>query len=535
MLTAAYVVYNRLAPRLGQNDFRRMSGRCSSKHNRIPGGVHAHKMGCDVAGRHPDQAVSTLVREAPEPCAGASALSESVSPAIKGPTIPADASEPPFPRAVVAWAAVAVLFVLSIVAFLDRLIVSLMVPMIKADFGVSDSQIALMQGAAFSLVYALAAFPFGYAVDRCSRRVTLFVGVFLWALAATASGLAGSFNTLLAARLGVGLGEAALSPVVASILSDMFPKRRLAFAFSVVSVGALIGTQGALIVGGLVLAWAGDGMTVPVLGFLAPWKIAFLVTGLPGLLLAFIVFLIPEPVRRMSSKEGAPAKARWSDFQPFLKEHGGFVACYIGAFTALGTGSYALLMWAPTVLQRVHHLTPRDTGLTLGPISLACGLVGTLGAGLIVDHIYSKGRRDAHAIYYSVAGVLLVVLGLAAAWAPTPWLYLACLAPMKLLLNFSGVALAGLQVMTPAHLRGRVAALYAFCTVLVGSTIGPSAVAFFTDYVFRDESKLHWSVAAVMAIFGSLAAILLTLVRAPMRRVGEAAPSPAAEPGLASG
>jgi MFS family permease len=437
-------------------------------------------------------------------------------------TAAVEASEPPFPRAAVAWTAVAILVVLSILAFLDRLIVSLMVPMIKADFGVSDSQIALLQGAAFSLVYSLTAFPFGYAVDRYSRRVTLFVGVFLWAVAATACGLSHSFNTLLAARIGVGLGEAALNPVIASVLSDMFPKKRLAFAFSVVSVGALIGTQGALIIGGAVLHWAGDGMTLPVLGFLAPWKIAFLVTGAPGLLLAFLIFCIPEPARRASTLAEAAGRPSWSEAAPFFKRNAGFLACYMGAFSALGVASYALLTWAPTVLQRVYGLSAGTTGLTLGSVALGAGLVGTLGAGAIVDHLYSRGRRDAHAVYYALAGVTAVVFGLASAFAATPFAYLALLIPMKLMFNFSGVALSGLQVMTPARLRGRVAALFSFCIVLAGSTIGPSAVAFFTDVVFRDESKVHWSVAATLVVFGSLATVLLVAVQAPMRRAAEA-------------
>jgi len=433
------------------------------------------------------------------------------------------ASEPPFPRAAVAWAAVAILVVLSILCFLDRLIVSLMVPMIKADFGVSDSQIALLQGAAFSFIYAAAAFPFGYAVDHYSRRVTLFIGVFMWAAAATACGLSESFNTLLAARIGVGLGEAALNPVIASILSDMFPKKRLAFAFSVVSVGALIGTQGALIIGGAVLHWAGDGMTFPILGFLAPWKIAFLVTGAPGMLLAFVVFCIPEPVRRASTRAAAAGKPSWSEALPFLKQNAGFLTCYIGAFSSLGIGSYALLTWAPTVLQRVYGLSAGTTGLRLGSVALVCGLVGTLGAGAIIDHLYSRGRRDAHAVYYAFAGVVSIGVGIASVFANSPWAYLALLAPAKLMFNYSGVALSGLQLMTPSHLRGRVAALFSFCIVLVGSTLGPSSVAFFTDVVFRDESKVHWSVAASMIIFGAIAAVLLIVARGPMRRAAAAA------------
>jgi MFS family permease len=438
------------------------------------------------------------------------------------PGVSEEAASAPFPRAAVAWTAVGILVVLSILAFLDRQIVSLMVPAIKADFGVSDSRMGLLQGAAFSLVYAVAALPFGYAVDRYSRRVTLFIGVFCWALAATGCGLAFSFNTLLAARLGVGLGEAALNPVVASMLSDLFPKRRLATAFAVVSLGSSLGTQGALIIGGAVLYWAGDGMTVPVLGFLAPWKVAFIVTGLPGLLLAFTIFLIPEPKRRVSAA-AATSQPGWSDVLPFLRKNSGLLACYIGGFSSLAIAASAMMMWAPTALQRIYGMKASTAGVVLGVFSLSCAMVGTLAAGATVDRLIARGMRDAHVVFYSMAAVVVGVAGVASVFAPAPWIYLLLLAPVKLISNFSGVAASGLQLVTPAKLRGRVTAIYGMFSVTLGATVAPSAVAFFTDVVFRDESKVHWSIATTMASFALLALVLLLLARRPLRRASAAA------------
>lgn len=423
---------------------------------------------------------------------------------------------PVYPGPLVAWTTVAILMLMSVVAFLDRQIVSLMVEMIKAHFGVIDSQIALLQGAAFSLVYAVAALPFGYAADRWSRRGTLCFGVFFWGLAACACGLADSFNVLLAARIGVGFGEAALNPVVTSMLSDLFPKHRRAFAFSVVSVGSLIGVNGALVIGGAVLHWAGDGMSLPLLGFLAPWKVAFIVTGLPGLLLAFAVFLIPEPRRRGSNAKAGPLERR-GDAVSYLRENRRFLACYIGGFTCFAIANYGVLSWTPAVLQRIYHWTAAESGIVAGSLIALCGVTGTLAVGAIIDRAYSRGRHDAHALVYVAAGGLLVVFGAACAFASSAWAFLLLILPMKFVSNFAGAALAGLSLTSPEHLRGRVAAIYSLMTAAFGAALGPSSVAFLTDFVFRDDNKLQWSIGTNMVVFGALGAVLLHSARRPMR------------------
>jgi MFS family permease len=447
-------------------------------------------------------------------------VSAQAEPAAADPASPA--TEAPFPRAALAWGAVAILLVLSVLAYLDRQIVSLMVGMIKAEFGVSDSRMGLLQGAAFSLVYSIAALPFGYAVDRYSRRWTIFAGVFCWAIAATACGLATSFSTLLAARIGVGLGEAALNPAVASILGDLFPKKRLSTAFAVVSVGSNIGSAGALIIGGAVLHWAGDGMSVPVLGYLASWKIAFIVTGLPGLLLAFSIFLMAEP-KRHGAASHAQTGGTWSDVFAFIGGHRRFFGLYIGASACLSIAGYGTISWVPTVFQRSNGWSAGDTGMIYGTYVVACGLVGTLMAGIVADRIYGSGRRDAHALYYLVGSILTVIFGGLTAFSSSAFVYLALLAPVKLFANFSGVALAGLQTVTPAQFRGRIAAIFSLVIVCIGATVGPSAVAFFTDVVFADEAKLKWSVAATLVIFGALGASMLAAARGPMIRLAATA------------
>jgi MFS family permease len=422
----------------------------------------------------------------------------------------------PYPPALIAWFAVAILVLLSLVSFLDRQIVSLLVGDIKAEYGVSDSQIGLLQGAAFSLVYAFAALPFGYAADRYSRRMTLFVGVFVWSVAACLCGLSGSFNTLLAARIGVGFGEAALNPVIASLLGDMFPKHRRTFAFSVVSVGSLVGVTGALIIGGAVLHWAGDGVTLPLLGHLPAWKFAFIACGAPGLVLAFAAFLMIEPPRRASN---APVEdASWAEAWRHLRASGRFYLCYLGGFTALGVGSYGLMTWTPAVLQRIYGWSAAQSGVVGGSLIAVCGIVGTLSVGRIIDVMVRRGHGDAHALFYVFGGLLYTACGIGCCLARSPWWFLGLILPVKLVSNFSGVAMAGLTMVAPKRFRGRVVAFYSLTAVAGSAAIGPSAVAFLTDFVFRDEAMLQWSVGVNMVIFGLLGTLLLWLAREPMRQ-----------------
>ena len=427
-----------------------------------------------------------------------------------------DEAQERFPTAAVAWFGVAILVLLSIVSMLDRQIVSLMVGDIKAAYGASDSQIGLLQGAAFSLVYAFAALPFGYAADRYSRRMTLFIGVFVWSLAAIFCGLSNSFNTLLAARIGVGFGEAALNPVITSLLGDMFPQHRRTFAFSVVSVGSLIGVTGALIIGGAVLHWAGNGVDLPLLGHLPAWKFAFIACGAPGLVLAFAAFFMIEPPRR--AKDSPDADVSWAEAGQHLRASGRFYLCYLGGFTALGSGSYGLMTWTPAVLQRIYGWSAAQSGLVGGSLIAICGIVGTLSVGRIVDVMFRRGRRDAHALFYTCSGLLFVVCGLGGALASSAWWFLALILPVKLVTNFSGIAMAGLTLVADKRMRGRVAALYSVVTVASSAAIGPSAVAFLTDVVFRDEAMLQWSVGINMVVFGLLGTLLLYLAQRPMRQ-----------------
>lgn len=422
-----------------------------------------------------------------------------------------------FPARSIAWMSVGILLVLGILAFLDRQIISLMVDPIKRDLGVSDFQISLLQGFAFGILYSLAGLPLGYAVDRYSRRWVIFFGVFFWALCTSICGLAGTYSVLLMARIGVGLGEAALAPAAYSILSDLFPRHKLALALSVYSIGSLLGSSLAYVIGGLVLAWAQSGGVLFFAPELHPWQIAFLVAGLPGLILAFVIFLMPEPKRQSSGIDG---QGSWTALRIFIIHRARFLSCHFAASACVMVVAYAKMSWIAVILQRSYALPIAQVGILMGLWSAATGIFGLLFNGSVVDKLYSRNILDAHMRYYAYGMLIVALVGGLSAVAPGGiWGYLLILAPSTILGNFIGVAAAALQIATPAELRGRMSALFIAIISIAGLTIGPSFPAFLTDFVFQDPAMVKYSLALTMAIFAPIAALFFALGMKPMREI----------------
>lgn len=416
--------------------------------------------------------------------------------------------------AFMAWVGLGILLMISLVAFLDRQIISLMVGMIKDDLQISDGQIGLLQGAAFGLAYPLFAIPLGYASDRFSRRWVIFLGMIFWSLAATAGGFANSFTPLLAARIGVGIGEAALGPAAISLLGDSFPRHRLGLVMSIFSAGALLGSGIALAIGGAVIHWAGQGLTLPGLGHLAPWQVAFIVTGLPGAIIALLVFLVPEPPRKSGGQAGT---VPWAELFAFMRRHARFLSCYILGFSSLQIATWASLAWLPAVIERSYGWSIVQVGATLAVFTIAIGLPGQIGNGMIVDRLFARGIQDAHLRYYAGVSLVAALCGVLAPLAPTAYLYLAILIPLKFAMNFGGVQAATVQIVTPSAMRGRMAAIMGTIAATIGGTSGPSVVALFTDHLFRDDAMVIWSLALTNAIFMPLAALLFWFGMKPMR------------------
>ena len=206
-----------------------------------------------------------------------------------------------YPESGYAWYVVVLLTLGYILSFLDRIIINLLVEPIKADFALTDTQIGLLMGVAFSIFYATMGIPLGWLADNMKRKTLVAVGMLVWSAATCFSGYAKSFVGLFAARIGVGAGEATLSPCAISLISDLFPEEKRGRAIALYSSALSIASATAFYLGGQILTWANttDTSSMFLIGGLKPWQIVFVVVGAPGVLLSFFMLLVKEPKRQI--------------------------------------------------------------------------------------------------------------------------------------------------------------------------------------------------------------------------------------------
>lgn len=423
-----------------------------------------------------------------------------------------------YPKPAVAWLTVAVLFVLYIRSLADRYLMALMVEPIKADLGLSDTQISLLQGPAFAILYCLCAIPVGVLLDRSSRRWVLFGCIVVWSAGAAACGLAASFAMLALARSSVGAGEAGYTTGAYSIIGDSFSTERVSLAMSIFVMGGVMGAGIVFMLGGPLVSAVLDGAIShwPGMGGFKPWQQAFIVTGVPGILTALLVFLFPEPPRHAAAGT-APAGGGYGAALAYMKAN---ARCFVGIIFGIGlvyTVTIALQLWSPTYLARNYGWTPAQTGIALGVAQLLAALSLPVH-GWAVDRLFRSGRKDAHLLWCLVTLLVAAPIAIAAYLVGSPWLtvvlfglYLVCIH------SSSSMGPAAAQVVAAPELRGRISAIFVLATGLIGMALGTFLVGFFTDHLFGDPKRVGTSLILLTGVVLSIAAILFAQGRAGMR------------------
>jgi MFS family permease len=420
-----------------------------------------------------------------------------------------------------AWLTLAILLLLLVVAYLDRQILSLLVQPIRKDLHIDDVQVSLLIGMSFALFYAVFSLPLGWLADRTSRKGVIYVCITGWSLATTACGLAHSFLQFAVARFGVGIGEGGLSPAAYRMIAAQFPRRRLAFALGIFGAGASIGGPLALIVGGQVVkaATAAGGAVLPLIGAVKPWQLVFLVIGPPGLILAPLIFLAPkEPARVQAELTGADKAEFDKGYFAFLRSRWKYLTLHFSGFALITLVSYGMGAWNVVYFQRRFGMPVDQITLVMGPISAIFGLTGFIGGGWVADRWFATGVKDAHMRYFAYGLPVVVVCAVAAyALADRPLFAFIPLALVNLLMPFTGPAVGHLQLCTPAHYRGRTAALFTMVFNIIGMVLGPTVVALLTENVFRDPAKVGWSLATTFGVAGGGAIVVFFLLLKPAR------------------
>lgn len=368
--------------------------------------------------------------------------------------------------------ALALLFLVNLLNYLDRQILFALFPLIQSDLRLTDTQLGLL-GSAFMIVYLIAAPMLGLLGDRRPRPALLGWGIALWSLATALSGIAKTFWHLLAARATVGIGEASYGSIAPALLADWYsPERRgrvLALFFLAIPAGSALG----YLMGGLLGPWTG-------------WRAAFLLVGLPGLLAAYAVSRLPDPPR--GGREGVPPEALAAYQREPLPLRSALVLfktrSYVLNTLAMAAMTFALgglAAWVPTFLVRVKGLELGAANIGFSGATLLAGILGTLLGGWLGDRLL---RRTSKA-YPLVAGAGLlggIPFVLLALYAEDPLLYWPAifLAEVLIFLNTSPLNAVIVGVTLP-RLRATAFAVNIFVIHALGDALSPALIGVLSD------------------------------------------------------
>jgi MFS family permease len=421
--------------------------------------------------------------------------------------------ENPYPSERVAWYVVGVLMVVYIFSFVDRQILSLMVGPIREDLNISETQMGLLMGPTFAIFYAIFGFPLGRLADSKSRRTIIAVGLGAWSLMTLGCGMARTYAQLAVFRLGVGVGEASLSPAAYSLITDYFRPARLATALSVYGIGIYIGSGTAFILGAVVIGFASgsENFILPIVGEVRPWQLVFFVISFPGLLFTAVLFTIREPVRRGMQSRIAGKGLPVSEVLGYIGQNWKTFCCHSLGFSCLSFVGYGSASWVPAFFIRLHGWERLQVGLYYGFAVIIFGTAGIVFGGYLADYLKKKGYADAKMRVGLISAICNLPMGIGFVLVPNGYVaYFVFMLPSTFTLAMStGVAAAAIQEMMPNPMRGQASALYLFVVNIIGLGMGPLAVALCTDYLFGKDIMMVWASLLITGAVAKMTAIPL--------------------------
>lgn len=383
---------------------------------------------------------------------------------------------------------------------IDRQILLILIEPIKADLGFSDSAIGLLTGLAFAAVYSILGIPIAIWADRGNRRNILSLALAIWSGMTALSGLAQNFWQLLAARMGVGIGEAGGTPPATSIISDLYAPKERAFALGIYTAGIGLGILAGFAIGGFVYEAYG-------------WRVAFFVAGVPGLMLALLVRLtIREPVRGAIEDRSDSGKATpISQTLGFISRQGAFLWLLAGC-CLICISANAFLAWTPSHLQRTYDVGPGEIAIPLGLLIGGAGGIGAVLLGKVCDHLSG----------HNLAWRPLMIAICAAIALPFAWMFLQAetlneayawnLVPSFIGLIYASIAYTASQELVGLRMRAFASAFMLFCLTLIGIGGGPTFVGALSDMFAASgaaaplKSALEW-----MLLLNALSVVCLIM------------------------
>ncbi|MDC0432536.1 MFS transporter [Hyphomicrobiales bacterium] len=417
-----------------------------------------------------------------------------------------------------AWFLTTILLISYTVSFIDRAMINLLIDPIRSDLKLTDIQMGQILGPGFMISYILFSLPIGRMVDKFNRIFVLIGGILLWSIATAAHGFSSDYYSLFVSRAGVGAGEAAVTPASWSIIADLFRPEDRAFPMSFYLMGPYIGQGLALLFGGLVIQL----YTVPVefLGFtLQPWQMIFILIAIPGFILSFGLAFLADPQRKGIINKEKQKDESFVDVVAYIKSK------FSAYFTLMIAASFIVVLlytfqaWVPTYIARVHGWDLSRVGYLFGIVTLISGSLGVLSGPVLERFLDRRGfKNSTHAVFLISASTLAVI-------PPLTFLFVTedfILPGMFVISFFITLPMAcfasGLQKMTPQNYRGSISGLYVFIMNIVGLSLGPTVVPFFTSVIFQDDMSINLALSYTFLIFGPISFAIFFLGRKSLNK-----------------
>ena len=408
---------------------------------------------------------------------------------------------PPYPKPAYAWFVVGVLVMASLVSYVDRQVIALLVEPMKHDLEITDTQVGWLSSG-FAIFYAVAGLPLAYVADRFNRRWLISIGIFLWSLMTVWCGLARGFWMLLIARIGVGVGEATLTPATHSLIGDYFPRARIPLAVAVFQLSGTLGTGIAFTVGGLIVEMVRHLPPIHAgpLGLLKSWQMVFICVGAPGALVLLLMLLVREPARRGVITLQPGTRGGLGPLIAFYRHNWRTLLAHHIGFGAIALAGFSFVFWTPTFFQRIHGIPAGQAGIWYGLYFLTFATGGTYFGAWVGGRLYRAGRKD-----WPMRGTLMwagamIPLGLITPMVPWVTLTWVLYAPLMFFINVPfGMSYGALPVIVPNHLRAQVSAVYLMMGSAVGTGLGPVLVGAISDHVFPQPDGVRYSLMLMMA------------------------------------
>lgn len=405
------------------------------------------------------------------------------------------------------WYVVGLLLAVLILSYFDRYILSLLIEPLKKSIQLTDFQVGLLLGPAFSLFHVIVGIPLGWFADRTNRKYLLIGGVIIWCAMTTGNGFVTTFAALLLLRLGLGLGEAVVTPASISIISDYFKRSERASAISVYLAGPYLGAGLAFLAGGFIVSHLETMGHVnwPLIGERAPWQAAFIFVGIPGFIMALLMLSIREPERKERTGDALGIDVAFRYIHRRWRAYG---VIFIGS--ACNFAMSAMTFWSVPLFQRVYGWGIAETGVVTGLFYFTAGPLGTMLA-VWAQKRFALKHKDS-TMRQLLFGLLIVI----PASALYPIMPRAEFAVALMFVAFIGKSVAtpggpaSMMQITPGEMRSQSMAIFNTVIALIGPLLGPPLIGLAVD-ASGDPNSIGVVLSAYVLIIGVPAILLLTL------------------------